>query len=123
MRPILISLARGVSTDPKRVIKRIKDFISGKPTDFGSKGDLCYGAVARKIKSLKDSSGHTIVILGIGSFSIHGILLDPSGKVVADNDKGKWNGHTYTKKTATTRTGIRALPKPMVYRVVHRELL
>lgn len=116
-------MAKGVSTDPSRVIKRIKDNVAGKNADFGSKGDLCYGAVAKKLKSLKDTSGYTIVILGVGTFSIHGILLDPSGKVVADNDNGKWNGHTYSKSIVTTRTGPKKLPKPVVYKVVTKETL
>lgn len=123
MKLILFSLSSGFNADANRVIKRIKDNVAGKNVDFGSKGDLCYGAVARKLKSIKDTTGYTIVILGIGTFSIHGILLDPKGNVVADNDNGKWNGHTYSKTIVTTRTGPMKLPKPAVYKVVTKETL
>jgi len=126
MRPILISLSKsGFSTDPKRILSRIKDYVAGRPTNFASHGNLCYGVVADYIKALGDTSGYTIVLLGSGDYSIHGILLDPKGEVVADKQEGlgKWDGKKYNKRKVLTRKGIKTLPKPISYSVVLKESL
>lgn len=95
-----------------------------EPVDFSKVGGLCYMKVAEKAKQLGVEGklpGYTIVILGSPSTQdpVHGILLNPQGKVVVDsNPFGKFNGRTYSYQHMNIKGKQYKLNKPVVLKPV-----
>lgn len=119
---ILISLSAKIT--PLTIMSKIRSYIMNEPVDFSKVGGLCYMKVAEKAKQLGIEGklvGYTIVILGSPNTQdpVHGILLDPRGKVVVDsNPFGKFDGKSYTYQHMNIKGKTHKLAKPITLKPV-----